>query len=118
VLQRRSVTSNTVAATGPGTAADVMRGLQSNPWAMRVLGHLTSVGGGTIFGVPGYAAGALATEGMTAANNSILRRVGGKAADAKLTADAIEAAKQGRMGSPSGLAAILLPYTQPALPRP
>jgi hypothetical protein len=118
VLQRRSVTSNTVAATGPGTAADVMRGLQSNPWAMRVLGHLTSVGGGTMFGVPGYAAGALATEGLTAANNSVLRRVGEKAADAKLTADAIEKAKLGRIGPPSGLAALLLPYGQPYLPRP
>lgn len=115
-LQKRSITNNTIAATGPGSAADVLRGLQNNPFAMRLLGHLTSAGGGVAFGLPGYAAGAALTEGLTAANSSVLRKVGQKGADAKLTADAIEAYRRKQIGSKSPLMRLLLPYEQRALP--
>ena len=124
-LQKRSITNNTIAATGPGSAADVLRGLQSNPWAQRVLGHIISAGTGTLGaamghipgGMAGYALGGLATEGMTAANNSVLRKVGEKAADSKLTADAIEQflQKQRKAGEKTGLLRLLQPYEQRAL---
>jgi hypothetical protein len=125
-LQKRSVSSNTVAASGPGSAADLTRGLQSNPWAMRVLGLLSGAGAGiagaSFAGLPGYAVGqavgSLATEGLASANNNIMRRVGTRAADAKMTADAIEAYKYPQRTPQSGLMRLLLPYdTQyPALP--
>jgi hypothetical protein len=64
-------------------------------------------------GLPGYALGLLATEGVNAANNSITRKVGQKASNSLLAAEAIEAyqrdqAKRGLLRN--GMPSYLLPY--------
>lgn len=115
-LQKRSITDNSMAASGPGTAADVQRALQSSPWLMRLLGHGASVGGGVALGPYGYLAGAALTEGAAAANNAVVRKVGEKAASAPQTAAAIEAARRRQMES--SLSRLLLPYDARSLPPP
>lgn len=122
--QQRSTTNNTIAASGPGTAADALRG--ASPFWQRLMQQ--AVGGvgagvGTFAGGPmgaigGYLAGVGASEGASALNNAVLRQMGNKAASAPLTAEAIEAYL--RANNPSMLpnyyapASALLPYsTQP-----
>lgn len=118
-IQKRGIANNTIAASGPGTAADTLRGLSASPAMLRVAGHLASAGGGFFAGLPGYALGALSVEGANAANNSVLRKLGTKAADSKLTAEAIRAAReQEAKRQMSPLLRLLLPYEQRALPRP
>lgn len=111
VLQQRSVTNNTIAAAGPGSAADLQKAVQASPLLMRILGHSASVGGGVTLGPLGYLAGAAATEGANAANNSVVRKLGEKAASAKSTADAIEAFRLlQEQKQKAGLLSPLLPY--------
>lgn len=114
-LQKRTISHNSIAAAGPGTAADVQRAIQASPLLMRILGHGAGVAGGFQFGPLGYLAGAAATEGAAALNNSIATRVGAKAASAQGAADAIEAARRQQV---MPWLEPLLPYTRPALPPP
>lgn len=118
VLQRRSIAHNNIAAAGPGTAADLQRAVQASPLLMRLLGHGAGVAGGFTFGPAGYLAGAGATELATAANNSVARSVGAKAASARTAADAMEAARLRRMPAQPSVLDYLLPYEQPKLPPP
>jgi hypothetical protein len=57
-LQQRSVTNNTIAATGPGTAADSMRGFATSPMGSRLLSLLAGGGGAAVGGLPGFLTGA------------------------------------------------------------
>lgn len=75
-LQQRSITNNTIAATGPGTAADALRGGLGSPLAQRTMSGLAATGGGLLGNVPGALAALLASEAAVAANNSVTRRVG------------------------------------------
>lgn len=119
VLKQRSITNNNVASAGPGTAADVQRAIQNSPLLMRVLNHTATLGGGIMFGPYGYLGGAAVAEGATAANNAVVRRMGTKAASAKATAAAIEAARARKAAStPLPWLEALLPYEQRALPPP
>lgn len=90
-LQTRSVTNNTIAASGPGTAADGIRGSLESPAGQWAQGGLAALLGGAAGGVDGGLLALLATGGVKAANNNVMSRVGTKAADASLTAEAIEA---------------------------
>lgn len=90
-LQRRSVTNNTIAASGPGTAADSFRGAAASPMGQRMGSGLVAMLGGAAGGLDGGLLALLASETAQGANNSVMRRVGTKAADAGLTAQAIEA---------------------------
>ena len=115
-LQRRSITSNTIAATGPGTAADTLRGGLQSPLAQRGITGVAATIGGLLGNVPGSVAAVLASEGALAASNSVTRKVGKKAASASLAADAIEAhnrklleRKQGLLGR-YAMPQYLLPY--------
>jgi hypothetical protein len=118
-LQKRSITNNTIAATGPGTAADTIRGLGQSPLVQRIIGQMGGVAGGALGGAPGYGLGLLATEGLNAANNAVVKQVGRKAASAPLAADAIEAYQRdiarrrgGGLLSEHGMPAFLLPYIE------
>lgn len=120
-LQKRSVTNNTIAAAGPGTASDIQRAVQASPLLMRILGHGAAVAGGAFGGVPGILAGVGAVEGANALNNSVVRKLGQKAASASATADAIEAHRlMLARRRPNSLAELALPYTNapPMLARP
>jgi len=111
-LQRRTISHNTIAATGPGSAADLQRAVQASPLLMRLLGHGAAGVGGIFGGLPGLLAGAGAVEGANALNNAVTRRVGVKAANSQLAADAI-AAERLRLAKPrNGLARLALPYDQ------
>ena len=102
-----------MAAAGPGTAADVMRGGVGSG-VLRTLG--AGIGTGLGFsggGLPAYLLAQGATEGAIAARNSVARKVGEKASSSARAADAIEAyqreqAKRGLFGSQ--LPPYLLPY--------
>ncbi|MFD0738223.1 hypothetical protein ACFQZQ_02825 [Lysobacter koreensis] len=116
-LQRRSITSNAIAATGPGTAADTLRGGLQSPLAQRGITGVAATVGGLLGNVPGSLAAVLASEGAIAANNAVTRKVGQKAASAPLAAEAIEAhnrrmlqRKQGLLGQ-YGMPEYLLPFT-------
>lgn len=112
-LQQRSVTNNTVSATGPGTASDLQRALTASPLLMRILGHGGAAIGGAFGGLPGYAAGVGVVEGANALNNNVVRKLGQKAASASSAADAIEAHRL-RLARPrSALGDLLLPYDRP-----
>lgn len=111
-LQQRSITNNTVAASGPGTAADVMRG-GAGTGILRLLGQ--GVGTGLGFGgggLPAYLLAQGVTEGTIAARNSVAKKVGEKASNSMRAADAIEAAQrdQARRKTATGLQKYLLPY--------
>lgn len=111
-LQRRTISHNTIAATGPGSAADIQRAVQASPLLMRMLGHGAAGVGGIFGGLPGLLAGAGTVEGANALNNVVTRRVGVKAANAQLAADAL-AANRLRLARPkNGLARLGLPYDQ------
>lgn len=124
-LQQRSVTNNTIAASGPGTAADALRGLGQSPLLQRLIGQMSGVAGGTLGATlgpagsaAGYGLGLMAGEGLNAANNAVVKKVGQKAASARLAADAIEAhqrrlQQQSGGGLLNGMPAYLLPYLNP-----
>ena len=95
-LQRRSVTNNTIAASGPGTAADSFRGAAASPMGQRMGSGLVAMLGGAAGGLDGGLLALLASETAQGANNSVMRRVGTKAADAGLTAQAIEAYRRSK----------------------
>lgn len=111
-LQRRSISDNKIAASGPGTAAEIGATLLDSPW-MRALGS----GGAGIFGTTALGpAGGLAAvglaEGAQAARRDITRRVGEKvatASKARAALEAVEAAGRQRALS-SGMPAYLLPW--------
>ncbi|MES2295351.1 MAG: hypothetical protein V4527_18790, partial [Pseudomonadota bacterium] len=111
-LQQRSITNNTVAAAGPGTAADVQRAIQASPLLLRILQLGATGAGGTFGGFAGAAAGAAAGEGAMALNNNIVRRVGQKAASGQAAASAIEANRQRllQQGKKKPLIDLMLPY--------
>jgi hypothetical protein len=111
-LKRRTVSHNTMAAAGPGTAADAQRALQASPLLMRMLGHTAAAFLGGTGNVPGMIAASAATEGANKLNNLVVQRVGAKAANAQLAADAI-AANRLRLAKPrNGLGRLALPYDQ------
>lgn len=111
-LQRRTISHNTIAATGPGTAADVQRAVSGSPLLMRMLGH-GAAGVGGIYGGPlGLLAGVGAVEGANVLNNSVTRRVGVKAANALTAADAIEANRLRLSRQRKPLSSLALPYEQ------
>lgn len=120
VLQQRSVTNNTIAATGPGTAADTLRGFSASPVGQRSVSGLAGLLGASFGGLDGGLASLLLLEGANAANNAVTRQVGRKAASAPLAADAIEAyqrelaRRQGGGGllTQHGMPAFLLPYIE------
>lgn len=113
-LQRRSVTNNTVAAAGPGTAADAMRGAVDSPAGQWAQGGLAALLGSAAGGMDGGLLALLATGAAKNANNKVMQRVGTKAADAKLTADAIE--EYLRMQGPGSSALPFYRYVTPLLP--
>lgn len=113
-LQQRSITNNTVSASGPGTAADAMRGFSSSPVGQRSVSGLAGLLGASFGGLDGGLASLLLLEGANAANNAVTRKVGQKAASSKAAADAIEAfqrdkARKGLLER-SGMPQYLLPY--------
>ena len=110
-LQRRSITNNTIAATGPGTAADALRGASSSPIGQRMGGGILALLGGAFGGADAGLAALLANEGGIALNNNIMRRVGEKAADSRLSAQAIEAYRRSQNPALSNSPLLkLLPY--------
>lgn len=110
-LQRRSITNNTVAATGPGTAADALRGVSGSPLGQRMGGGILALLGGAFGGADAGLAALLANEGGIALNNSVMRRVGQKAADSRLSAEAIEAYRRSQNPALSRSPLVqLLPY--------
>lgn len=125
-LQQRSVTNNNIAASGPGTAADTLRGSSSSVLqrlaaqgaggAGAVVGSQFSPGIGTLLG---YLAATGAAEGVNSANNAVMRQVGQKAASAPATADAIDAylaRKRNGGGFPSVVPVGLVPWQQRPAP--
>jgi hypothetical protein len=120
VLQKRSVTNNTVAASGPGTAADTLRGFSSSPVGQRSVSGLAGLLGASFGGLDGGLASLLLLEGANAANNAVVRQVGRKASSAPLAADAIEAYQRelarkkggGGLLTQHGMPAFLLPYIE------
>lgn len=115
-IQQRGITNNTVAASGPGTAADSLRGI-AGPVKDRLLAQLPAAAGASIGGLPGYTIGLLAGEGVNAARGAVARKVGQKAVSAQATADAIEAAQRARRNPQSllpqyGMPGFLLPYLE------
>lgn len=115
-MQRRSVTNNTIAATGPGTAADTLRGSLSSPLAQRGLSGATAIAGTALGDLSGGLLAYGLMEGAMGANNAVQRLVGQKAASAPLAAEAIEAARKQKLLEQSGLLGrfgipeYLLPY--------
>lgn len=112
--QKRSIANNNIAASGPGSAADVLRGAGQSPVWQRIGGQvLGGIGAGT-GGLPGYLAGVGVAESAIAANNATLRQLGQRASSAPATADAIEAFQ--RRQQPGQLRSFMeryaLPYQQ------
>lgn len=112
-LQKRSVSSNTVAASGPGTAADLTRAVGGG-LRTRAPAITAAVMGQQALGTWPTLALYLAGEGGAAANRSVLRKMGAKAADSGELARALEAYKAslnsgGQQAIPYGTSA-LLPY--------
>jgi hypothetical protein len=105
-LSRRTISDNKIAASGPGTAADLQTqgGLASLVFGpnmgakggalTRLLGGVAGAGLGSHFGPLGAAAGSglggLIGDALGAANRRVISRAGESAADAKKAADAIE----------------------------
>ena len=118
VLKKRSITNNTIAAAGPGSAADLQRAITASPLLMRILGHGGAAIGGTFGGLPGYAAGVGVVEGANALNNSVVRRVGQQGSSASAAAAALEASGLRLQKPQGGLSGLLLPYDQARLPPP
>lgn len=110
-LQRRSISDNKIAASGPGTAAEVGATFMDSP-LMRVLGAGGAATAGTAaLGPVGGIVGLLMAEGAQAARRDITRRVGQKAASAPKAKAALEAAQRQRQKAlTSGVPQYLLPW--------
>jgi hypothetical protein len=121
--QRAGISDNKVAASGPGTAAELQAGLLANPLARKALNGIGLVGGGLLghlTGIPvlgeltGAAIGGHLGEGVNALNGKVMRKVGEKAANAQKAADALEAYRiqqaRKRQGLLTNLPQYLLPY--------
>lgn len=112
--QQRSIANNNIAASGPGTAADAMRGAAASPYGQRIGSGIAALLGSSLGGLDAGLGALALTEGAAALNNNIVRRVGGKAANANELADALEAY---RAALNSGKQSGTLPYlSQPLLP--
>lgn len=127
-LERRMISDNKLAASGPGTAADLQagqgsaigRGLFGDPLAGKpgalsrsigiglggTLGHMVPLPGA---GIAGAMLGGLLPEAAQGVNAKIAQRIGSTALDSQATADAIERAllKQSQK-KPSKLGELLL----------
>ncbi|TPG08326.1 hypothetical protein EAH88_11895 [Rhodanobacter glycinis] len=127
-LERRMISDNKMAASGPGTAADLQaaqgsaigRGLFGDPLAGKpgalsrsigiglggTLGHMIPIPGA---GIGGAMLGGLLPEAAQGVNAKIAQHIGSTALDSKATADAIERAllKQSQK-KPSKLGELLL----------
>lgn len=123
--QRAGISDNKVAASGPGTAADLQAGLLASPVTRKALNGVGFIGGGLLghlTGVPilgelaGAGLGSQLGEGVTALNGKVMRKVGEKAANAQKAADALEAYRlqqaRKRQGLLGRLPQYLLPYAQ------
>lgn len=116
-LQKRSITDNNLAAAGPGTAADIMRG-PIGPQHVRAGGvALSGLLGSTGGGLPLYLGGLAATEVAARANQSVLRNLAEKASSAPRTANALEAYLSKQKPGQTSLLDLLAPYQQRALPK-
>jgi len=128
-LERRMISDNKLAASGPGTAADLQagqgsaigRGLFGDPLAGKpgalsrsigiglggTLGHMVPVPGA---GIAGAMLGGLLPEAAQGVNAKIAQRIGSTALDNQATADAIERAllKKPTTKKPSKLGELLL----------
>lgn len=111
-LQQRSVTNNTVAASGPGTAADTLRGAAGSPVGQWAQGGLAALLGGAAGGVDGGLLALLAAGGIKATNSNITKRVGQKAASAEETAAAIESYQKRLQSQQNSPLMMMLPYQQ------
>lgn len=101
-IQQRGITANQIAASGPATAADLLRSMQG--------GLLER----TVRSVP--LAGPVTAELGGLLGTDISKRAGRKAVSAQATADAIEAARRRNPQSllpQYGLPAYLLPFVEP-----
>ena len=107
-LQKRSISSNTIAAPGnSSTTADLGRMAGNLGGRLAALGGATTLGGWPGLGI--YLAG----EGGAALNRSVNRIAGAKAADGSELAKALEAYRASLSGQKPGM----LPYlSQPLLP--
>jgi hypothetical protein len=124
-LQQRSISDNKIAASGPGTAAELRQGLLSSDLgrkAMTGTSMLLGTGMGHLLGIPGVGEtggailGGLLSESAQAANRSVMRKVGTKAANAEKAAEALQAYQRHRQGLLGQLPNYLLPYGAPQFP--
>ncbi len=128
-LERRMISDNKLAASGPGTAADLQagqgsaigRGLFGDPLAGKpgalsrsigiglggTLGHMIPVPGA---GIAGAMLGGLLPEAAQGVNAKIAQRIGSTALDSQATADSIERAllKQAQKKKPGALGDLLM----------
>jgi hypothetical protein len=110
-LQRRSISDNKVAASGPGTAAEVGTALMDSPLVRALGGGGAGILGTSVGGPLAGIVGVLAAEGAGAARRDITRRVGEKAATASKAAAALEAGMRARQKAlSSGVPQYLLPW--------
>lgn len=84
--------------------------------AQRGISGVAATIGGLVGNVPGSLAALAASEGLLAVNNAVTKKVGQKASNSLLAADAIEAyqrdqMKRGLLGK-HGMPSYLLPYIQ------
>jgi hypothetical protein len=119
-LQQRSVSQNKVAASGPGTAADMADTAQSG--ILRLLTHGGLIGGGAVthgtMGAAGGLVASLASEGKRIGDRDIQRRIGQIASNSQLAADALDAYRRKGVNFPSKLLQLMLPYSQKAISSP
>jgi hypothetical protein len=115
--KQRAISNNTIAASGPGTGADTLRGMLSSPLG-RYLQHTTSLaGGGSLLGGHvGAIAGGLLGAATGAIDLVAQKGVGRLASNARLAADALEAEQLRRQGLLGQLPNYLLPYGAPQFP--
>lgn len=123
-LQKRSISNNTIAGAGPGTAADAQRAMEGAGILKRLAGHGAGVvggatlGGGTWGPLLGYLAAAGTGEAAALANRAVVRQVGRKATSAAETANALEALRGIQTKRQPSILDLLLPYQHRALPPP
>ena len=106
----RSVSNNTVAASGPGTAADAGRGIVG-----KIAPTVLSAGAGSLGGIPGFLLGLGAAGGYHLADAASTRALTKLASNSLLSADALEALFRQRANPfqlQAPLGASLLPYQQ------
>jgi hypothetical protein len=99
--QRASISNNKVAASGPGTAAELSGGLLDSPIVRKaatggagLLGLALGSGGGPVGSAAGTIVGGLLAEGAQAARGNILSEIGRKAANADEARKAVQLARE------------------------